>query len=337
MVVPSMKVRATGASIPAIGLGTFGSDHASAAVVAQAVETALKVGYRHIDCAAVYGNEREIGEVLRRAIAGEIEGLPPVPRDELWITSKLWNDKHAKGDCIEAFMQSLGDLGLDYLDLYLVHWPFPNSHDAHCTVESRSKSARPYIHEEFMELWHELEGLVDRGLVRHLGVSNMTRPKLELVLRDARIKPSFNEMELHPSFQQKELFNYVKSTGMQIIGYCPLGSPNRPARDMTSDDVVDMELPSIVSAAKAHGCHPASICIKWAFQNGHIPIPFSTKERNIASNLESICSDPLSDAEMAAIAADDRGCRLVKGQVFLWDGCGDDWHKLWDEKGCIEK
>ena len=240
--------------IPAIGFGTFGSDHADAAVVSEAVATALKAGYRHIDCAAVYGNEKEIGEVLRRAMAGQIDGLPGLRRDELWITSKLWNDRHAPGVCTETFKKSLSDLGLDYLDLYLVHWPFPNAHEAHCDVTSRAASARPYIHEEFMTLWHELEKLVDEGLVRHLGVSNMTRPKLELVLRDCRIRPAFNEMELHPSFQQKDFYDYVKAQGIGIIGYCPLGSPNRPERDTTADDVVDMEMPSVKAAAAAHRC-----------------------------------------------------------------------------------
>ena len=312
--------------IPAIGFGTFGSDHADAAVVSDAVATALKAGYRHIDCAAVYGNEKEIGEVLRRAMAGEIEGLPALRREELWITSKLWNDKHAPGVCTETFKKSLADLGLDYLDLYLVHWPFPNAHEAHCDVTSRAASARPYIHEEFMTLWHELEKLVDAGLVRHLGVSNMTKPKLELVLRDCRIKPAFNEMELHPSFQQKDFYDYVKSQGIGIIGYCPLGSPNRPERDTTADDVVDMEMPSVKAAAAAHGCHPAAEYFT------RIIHPFY-----IVSNLECLLSDPLTDAEMQAIAADDRNCRLIKGQVFLWDGCGDNWHKLWDENGYIEK
>lgn len=323
--------------IPAVGFGTFGSDHADADLVSASVELALKAGYRHIDCAAVYGNEKEIGQVLNRAMTGKIDGLPALKREELWITSKLWNDKHASGVCTETFKKSLSDLGLDYLDLYLVHWPFPNAHEAHCDVTSRAASARPYIHEEFMTLWHELEKLVDAGLVKHLGVSNMTKPKLELVLRDCRIKPSFNEMELHPSFQQKEFYDYVKSQGIGIIGYCPLGSPNRPERDTTADDVVDMEMPSIKAAAAAHGCHPAAICLKWANQRGHVPIPFSTKERNIVSNLECLMEDPLTDAEMKAIADDDRNCRLIKGQVFLWEGCGDNWHKLWDENGVIEK
>ena len=108
---------------------------------------------------------------------------------------------------IASCRQSLADLQLDYLDLYLVHWPFPNFHPPHCDVESRSPNARPYIHENFMRTWRKMEELVDLGLVRHIGTSNMTIPKLELLLRDARIKPAVNEMELHPHFQQPELFD----------------------------------------------------------------------------------------------------------------------------------
>ena len=179
----------TGARMPAIGFGTFGSDHASHDVVAGAVRGAIEVGYRHIDCASVYENEKEIGAVLREARDGGI------PREELWITSKLWNDKHGEDDVIPSCRQSLADLGLDYLDLYLVHWPFPNFHPPGCDVTSRSPDSRPYVHDSYMKTWRQMEKLVELGLVRHVGTSNMTVPKLKLVLRDAAIKPAVNEME----------------------------------------------------------------------------------------------------------------------------------------------
>ena len=169
----------TGARMPAIGLGTFGSDHVSPAAIAEAVKGAVSVGYRHIDCASVYGNEDRIGHAVREIMAGG------VAREELWITSKLWNDKHAEADVIPSFRQSLADLQLDYLDMYLVHWPFPNFHPPGCDVSSRSPDARPYIHENFMKTWRQMEKLVDLGLVRHIGTSNMTIPKLKLLLRDA--------------------------------------------------------------------------------------------------------------------------------------------------------
>ncbi len=332
---PRVFKTASGAIIPPIGLGTFGSDSVGAQEVADAVRYAIGIGYRHIDCASVYGNEAEIGLALSDALAGRA-GYPAVKREELWITSKLWNDKHEPADVAPSFEKSLRDLRQDYLDLYLVHWPFPNFHPPKCDVTSRSPDARPYIHEEFMATWRELEKLVDRGLVRHIGVSNVTVPKLKLILRDARIKPAVNEMELHPHFQQPELFDFVAQNGLVPIGYSPLGSPGRPERDRTADDTVDMEDPVIVKIAKDHGVHPAAVCLKWAVGRGQIPIPFSVKPRNIESNLKAVMEDPLTEAELAAIAQIDRNCRLIKGQVFLWEGASG-WEDLWDLDGTITK
>ncbi len=318
----------TGATMPALGLGTFGSDHVTGAEIAEAVKGAAAVGYRHFDCAAVYGNEHLIGPALQEIMAGGVR------REDLWITSKLWNDKHGEADVVPAFMKSLRDLQLEYLDLYLIHWPFPNHHAPGVDVSSRDHNAVPYIHENYMKTWRELESLVDRGLVRHIGTSNMTVPKLRLLLRDARIKPAANEMELHPHFQQPELFDFVRANGIQPIGYSPIGSPARPERDRTADDTVDIEDPVIVRIAESHGVHPAVVCIKWAVQRGQTPIPFSTKRRNYLANLQAVVTDPLTDDEMAAIAAIDKGCRLIKGQVFLWRE-GQDWRDLWDEDGVI--
>lgn len=316
----------TGARMPALGLGTFGSDHAHPDSVAEAVRGAFVAGYRHFDCAAVYGNEDAIGRVFREILDSG------VLRDELWVTSKLWNDMHARAE--DACRKSLADLQLDSLDLYLVHWPFPNWHPPGCTVESRSAEARPYIHEEFMKTWRQMERLVDLGLTRHIGTSNMTVPKLRLLLRDARIKPAVNEMELHPHFQQQELFEFVVANGIVPVGYCPLGSPNRPERDKTPDDTVDMDDPVIVRIAETHAIHPAAVCLKWAVQRGQVPIPMSTKPEKYIANLQAVCGAPLTGEEMSRISGIDRNCRLVKGQVFLWKQ-GQSWEDLWDVSGEI--
>ena len=316
----------TGAAMPAVGLGTFGSDHVTANQVAEAVKGAAAVGYRHFDCASVYGNEAEVGAALEAIQHGGIK------REELWITSKLWNDKHGEDDVIPQCRKSLADLRLEYLDLYLVHWPFPNFHPPGCDVTSRSAGAKPYIHENYMKTWRKMEELVDLGLVRHIGTSNMTIPKLQRVLRDARIKPAVNEMELHPHFQQPELFKFVVEQGMEPIGYCPIGSPGRPERDRTAEDTAPTEDPVIAEIARRHGVHPAVICVKWAVQRGQAPIPFSI--HNYRANLEGVTRDPLSDEEMQAIAALDRNCRLIKGQVFLWKQ-GQSWEDLWDVNGEI--
>jgi diketogulonate reductase-like aldo/keto reductase len=323
-----MKSLSSGAKIPVVGLGTFGSDYATGEQIATAVLEAAEVGYRHFDCAAVYGNEHLIGHALQAILEGGVK------RENLWINSKLWNDKHDEADVIPACQKSLKDLQLDYIDLYFVHWPFPNYHAPGVDVTSRDPHARPYIHENFMRTWRQMEKLVELGLVRHIGTSNMTVPKLELLLRDAAIKPVCNEMELHPHFQQEELFNYVRQQGIIPIGYSPIGSPARPERDRTAEDTVDIEDPVIVEIARRHGIHPATLCVKWAVQRGQIPIPFSTNRRNILANLQSVITLPLSEAEMAVIAGIDRNCRLIKGQVFLWEGAKG-WEDLWDVDGTI--
>jgi diketogulonate reductase-like aldo/keto reductase len=316
----------TGAAMPAIGLGTFGSDHVSASQVAESVLGAAAAGYRHFDCASVYGNEAEIGASFQSILRSGIK------REDLWITSKLWNDKHGEEDVIPSCRKSLDDLHLSYLDLYLVHWPFPNFHPPGCDVTARSADAQPYIHQNFMKTWRKMEQLVDLGLVRHIGTSNMTVPKLKLVLRDARIKPAVNEMELHPHFQQPELFRFVEQNGMRAVGYCPIGSPGRPERDRTPEDTSPTEDPVIVDIARRHQIHPAVVCIKWAVQRGQTPIPFSVN--HYRANLEGVAGPPLTDDEMRAIAAIDRNCRLIKGQVFLWKD-GQTWEDLWDLSGEI--
>jgi alcohol dehydrogenase (NADP+) len=316
----------TGARLPALGLGTFGSDHVSHHEVAEAVRFAAAIGYRHFDCASVYGNEHEIGLAFRELFRSGWD------RNDFWITSKVWNDKH--GQVIASCEQSLADLGVGYLDLFLVHWPFPNHHPPGCDVSARNPNAHPYIHENYMRTWRQMEELVDRGLVRHIGTSNMTVPKLKLVLRDARIKPAANEMELHPHFQQPELFQFLGENQIEPIAFSPLGSPARPERDRTPKDTAPIEDPVILDIATRRGIHPAVVCIKWAVQRGQTPIPFSTNRNHILSNIRGVIGEPLTDEEMKAIAGIDRNCRLIKGQVFLWKD-GQSWEDLWDVNGVV--
>lgn len=326
-VVPSRVLR-SGAHIPAIGLGTFGSDRYSATDVCEAVRGAIDVGFRLIDCAAVYGNEAEIGGVLADAMTSR------VARSDFFVMSKVWNDAHHPEDAIASVQRSLIDLRLDYLDAVFVHWPFPNHHTPLAESDARDPHARPYDHEAYMALWHTLESMVDDGLVRHLGTSNVTIPKLRLILRDVRIAPALNEMELHPCFQQPELFQYCVDNGIQPVGYSPLGSPSRPDRDRTEHDAVDIEHPIVRRIAEARGVHPASICLKWAVSRGQIPIPFSTKPTQHLSNLRAVTEDLLTPAEIEDMRAVERNSRLIKGQVFLWPGA-DSWLDLWDVDGTI--
>ena len=313
--------------IPCIGMGTFGSDRFTPEQVANAVKGGLEAGYRLFDCAAVYGNEDMIGKVF-----GEVFEKGEIKREEVFIISKIWNNMHGKGDVLLSCAKSLKDLQIDYIDLLFVHWPFPNHHAQGVSVDARDADSRPFITEEYMTCWRQMEKLHDMGLVRSVGMSNMTIPKFEAVLPLCRIKPAAHEFEMHPAFQQEELYNYCVEKNITPIGYCPIGSPNRPERDKTSEDIAATEMPEIIEIAKAHNIHPALVCIKWAYQRGQIPIPFSIN--NYKSNLECILSEPLTSDEMEKIKKADKNCRLVKGQVFTWSTASS-WKSLWDEDGKI--
>lgn len=324
--IPKVKL-CTGEEVPCVGMGTFGSDRFTPEQVSNAVAGAIRCGYRMFDCAACYGNEDQIGEVFKAAFD---EGI--VERKDLFIMTKVWNDMHEKVE--EACTKSIKDLQCDYVDLYFIHWPFPNYHAPFCDVDSRNPNSKPFSVEEFMSTYRQCEALVEKGLIRNIGISNMTIPKLEAVLPLMKIKPVACEMEIHPCFQQQKLFDYLVEKGIQPVGYMPLGSPQRPERDMCPEDIADLQLPEMKEIAAAHGVHPAVIALKWARQRGQIPIPFSVFENEYVSNLECMTKDPLTEEEMAKISTLERNNRLVKGQVFLWEGAKD-WHDLWDEEGFI--
>lgn len=316
-----------GVKVPCVGMGTFGSDRFTPEQVSGAVAGAIRCGYRMFDCAACYGNEDQIGQVFQDAFD---EGV--VERSELFIMTKVWNDMHERVE--ESCRKSIADLKCDYIDLFFIHWPFPNYHAPGCDVDSRNPDSKPFSAEEFIRTYRQCEELVEKGLIRNIGISNMTIPKLEAVLPLMKIMPVACELELHPCFQQQELFDYLNAHKIQPIGFMPLGSPQRPERDICPEDIADMQTPEMQEIAKAHGVHPALIALKWARQRGQIPIPFSVHEVEYVSNLKSMTEDPLTDEEMAKIATLEKNNRLVKGQVFLWEGAND-WHDLWDEDGVI--
>jgi diketogulonate reductase-like aldo/keto reductase len=324
--VPKVTLN-TGEKIPCVGMGTFGSDRFAPEQVSAAVAGAIRCGYRLFDCAACYGNEDQIGKVFQEAFD---EGI--VQRKDLFIMTKVWNDMHQRVD--ESCEKSVKDLRCGYADMLFMHWPFPNYHAPNCGVDSRNPGSRPFSVDEFTSSYRRFEALYDRGLVRNIGISNMTIPKLEAVLPLLRVKPALCELELHPCFQQKELFEYLLAKGIQPVGFMPLGSPQRPERDICEEDIADLQLPEMKEIAEAHGCHPALVALKWARQRGQIPIPFSVHEAEYFSNLKAMTEDPLTDEEMKTVSQLERNNRLVKGQVFLWEGAKD-WHDLWDEDGFI--
>ncbi|WP_455383669.1 aldo/keto reductase [Salinispira pacifica] len=323
--VPS-RLLSNGMTIPAIGLGTFGNDRFGADQVAAAVEGAIEAGYRLIDCAAAYGNEPEIGRAFERLFRRGV-----VRRDELVVSSKVWNNRHGPGEVIEACDQTLRDLRLDYLDLYLVHWPFPNDHPPGAAPDSRQPDAQPFSIDDYMTCYRQMEQLVRSGKVRAIGTSNMTIRKLEALLALCETVPVVNQMELHPAFQQPALFRYCVNRAIQPVGFSPLGSPGRPERDRAPNDVSALDMEEIRAIAAAHRVHPAHVCLKWAVQRGQIPIPFSVYPEEYVSNLRTVTEDPLTEAEMSSIEIADRNCRLIKGVVFLWESAPS-WRALWDEE-----
>ncbi len=324
--VPKIKLY-TGDEIPAVGMGTFGSDRFTAEEVSNAVAGAIRYGYRMFDCAACYGNETEIGKVFQDAFD---EGV--VKREDITIFTKVWNDMHRRVE--ESCRKSIADLNAEYIDVFFIHWPFPNYHAPGCDVDARNPDSIPFSVEEFMDTYRQCEELVEKKLIRFIGISNMTIPKLEAVLPLMKIKPVACEMELHPCFQQEELFQYLRNHDIAPIGFMPLGSPSRPERDMCEGDIADLAMPEMVEIAEAHNVHPANVALKWGQQRGEIIIPFSVYEDQYKSNIKCVTEDPLTEEEMAKIATLERGNRLVKGQVFLWEGAND-WHDLWDEEGFI--
>ena len=324
--VPKRKLY-TGEEIPCVGMGTFGSDRFTPEQVSAAVAGAIRCGYRMFDCAACYGNEDLIGKVFSDAIQ---EGV--VERKDLFIMTKVWNDMHRK--VREACLKSISDLKCSYVDMYFIHWPFPNYHAPFCDVDARNPDSKPFSADEFVDTYRQIEDLVKEGKVRNIGISNMTIPKLEAVLPLLKIKPAMCEMECHVCFRQEELFQYLVNHNIQPVGFMPLGSPQRPERDMCQGDVADLQTLVMKKIAAAHNVHPALIALKWAQRRGQIPIPFSVHENEYVSNLKTFLKDPLTDEEMEEIKGLECGNRLVKGQVFLWQGAND-WHDLWDEDGKI--
>lgn len=319
--VPTVKLY-NGARIPIIGLGTFGSDHCAHEKVAEAVKFAIQNGYRLIDCAKVYSNEAYVGQALKAVLeAGTVQ------RKDLVIISKLANQDHQQVEA--ACRQTLADLQLDYLDIYMIHWPVPNYHAPGCSVDSHDPNAVPFSIERYMKTWTDMESLVKKGLVKNIACSNMSLSKMKLLLERCKIKPVANELEMHPCFQQRELKDYLVKNQIVPIAYCPIGSPNRPDRDRTDEDEIDVDDPIVTSIAKRLDIHPATLCVKWAAQRGTVPIPMSANPRNILANLEAVVSKPLTKNEMKEMEKCEKNSRLIKGQVFMWEG-SKGWEDLWE-------
>lgn len=309
-----------GNQMPILGLGTWKSEPGEVYV---AVREAIRIGYRHIDCAAAYGNEVEIGNALRDAIhAGE------VTRDELWITSKLWNNAHGRENVEGALKKTLQDLDLAYLDLYLIHWPIPIKPgvDFPSSVEEFFLPAEVPL----QSTWEGMEDAVSAGLTRHIGVSNFSAKKLRDLLPYCKIKPEINQVELHPLLQQTELVAYCISQGIHVTAYSPLGSSDRPAFVKASDAPVLLENPVIQSIAQERGCTPAQVLLAWHVHSGISVIPKSVNPVRLRENFAA-AEVELTPSDLERIAGLDQNYRFITGEFWAIEGGPWTLQTLWDE------
>jgi alcohol dehydrogenase (NADP+) len=307
-------------TIPALGLGTWKSNKGE---TAQAVSSALEIGYRHIDCAPIYQNEREVGSAIAGALAAG-----QVSRTELWITSKLWNNAHQKKHVRPALERSLKDLQVDYLDLFLIHWP----------VHFQPNIAFPKRPEEFlapeaipvMETWQEMERMVKKGLCRFIGVCNFNLGRLIDLKNQATIQPVMNQIELHPYLQQVKMLEYCNNNEMLLTAYSPLGSGDRPAALKKEDEPSLLEHQTVLKIAEKKNITPAQVLLVWGLSRGTVVIPKSVSPFRLQENFNA-ANLALGDHDLQEINALELGYRFVDGGFFQSPGSPYNVADLWQD------
>ncbi len=293
-----------GTLFPSFGLGTWKSKPGE---VYDAVRHALKVGYNHLDCAAIYGNENEVGEAIRDSIAaGESK------REDIWVTSKLWNDMHLKEDVRPAIEKTLNDLKLDYLDLYLIHWPvafkkgqvFPDTGEGYLSLSEAPLEAT----------WEGMLAVKEAGLTKQVGVSNMGPKRIDALSVVGEV-PAVNQIEAHPHLAQNDLLAYCNDKGIAFTAYSPLGSTDRAEAMKKADEPPLLTHPVIEAVASRHDATPGQVLIAWAIARGTSVIPKSVNKGRIEQNLAATELELTAD-DMGEIAALDKGYRIVDARFF---------------------
>lgn len=305
----------SGAKMPVVGLGLWKVPRGACA---ETVVGAIRAGYRHLDCACDYGNEAEVGEGIRRAIA---EGL--VTRADLWVTSKLWNTYHSREHVEPACRRTLSDLGLDYVDLYLVHFPIALKY-----VPFEERYPPEWIHDPtsaapkmelarvpMQETWAAMEALVPLGLARNIGVCNFNTAGLRDLLSYATVPPAVLQVELHPYNQQPKLLRYCAEEGIAVTGFSPLGAGSYVELGMSTHEESALNDPQVASIAQGKRVSAAQVILKWALQRGISIVPKSTKPERLAQNID-LDAFELSGEEMATMAVLDKGRRYNDPGVF---------------------
>jgi D-xylose reductase len=306
---------ADGTAMPAIGLGLWKIDRPAAA---DAVVRAIRAGYRHLDSACDYGNEAEVGEGLSAALKDKL-----CRRDELWITSKLWNTYHRREHVRPALDRTLRDLKVDYLDLYLIHFPIALEYvppavrypPAWFYDPAAAKPRMAPVRVPLSETWQGMEEVVRAGLVRRIGVCNYNCALLRDLLAYGSMRPAVLQVELHPYLAQEKLLRFCRAEGIAVTGFSPLGAASYVSLGMATVADSVLNEPVIVEAARRHGKTPAQIALRWGVQRGTSVIPKTTRPERLAENL-AIFDFSLSDNEMRAIGRLDRGRRFNDPGVF---------------------
>jgi len=273
----------SGYEMPNIGLGTWKSDPGQ---VGQAVEAALDAGYKHIDCAWVYMNEKEVGEAIKKKLDDKT-----IKREDLFVTTKLWNTFHQPSDVKAAFMQSLTALGLDYLDLYLIHFPvgFTKNGNNPMSQKDGKLDIDPV---DYVDTWKELEKLQKEGLVRSIGVSNFNWHQVDRIVKNSSVKPAVNQIEVHPFLSNDEDVEWCQKNGIAVTAYSPFGSPDRQWAEKEEKTVLGD--PKIVALAAKYSKNVGQIVLRYLLQRNLIVIPKSVTPSRIQGNLQ------INDFEISA-------------------------------------